>query len=89
MPAHGWIGKTSEEGHGLGERLPDIGRTESGQVWTLNAAQSLAFVLAVLDPPEPTAVQRAYAADYWAAIAEIAASERNASLTAQCDSSCQ
>ncbi len=61
----------------------------AGQVWTLNAEQSLAFARAVLDPPEPTTAQWAYAADYWAAVAELVASERNASLTTQCDPSCQ
>jgi hypothetical protein len=44
------------------------------QVWVLNAEQSLAFARAVLDPPEPTAVQRVLAADYWASVAAIAVS---------------
>ena len=44
------------------------------RVWTLNAEQSLAFARAVLDPPQPTAAQRALAADYWAAVAAEAGS---------------
>lgn len=45
------------------------------RVWTLNAEQSLAFAQAILhpDPPEPTAAQRAFAADYWRAVAEMPA----------------
>lgn len=38
------------------------------RIWVLNEEQSLAFARAILDPPEPTERQRAYAADYWSAV---------------------
>ncbi len=46
------------------------------RVWTLNAEQSLAFVRALLDPLEPTTAQRAFAADYREAVAEIVPAPR-------------
>jgi uncharacterized protein (DUF1778 family) len=53
------------------------------RMWTLNAEQSLAFARAVLDPPEPTATQRAYAADYWAAVAAESSSAGGAIADAE------
>jgi len=55
------------------------------RVWALNVEQSLAFTRAVLDPPEATAAQRAVAADYWSAVAEIAASPSVPPLTEEPD----